>query len=130
MSRVSAFSRRKFASELLQRSPPGTRGRREGRALAAPVARQQQKKLAAVTTGSAETPGLPCAMALRLIPRSPGTGFLAPVARIVRHVARLASTSGGQDHTALPYAIVSVVRAKIARRYERVHHIPPHVSGR
>jgi hypothetical protein len=33
------------------------RGRREGRVLAALMGRQQQKKLAAVTTGSAETPG-------------------------------------------------------------------------
>jgi hypothetical protein len=34
-------------------------GRREGRVQAAPMARQQQKKLAAVTTGLAEHPAFP-----------------------------------------------------------------------
>jgi len=59
--------------------PRDQRGRREGRVLAAPMARQQQKKLAAVTTGSAETPGLPCAMVLTV--SSPwGPGCLAPIA--------------------------------------------------
>jgi hypothetical protein len=35
------------------------RGRREGRVQAAPMARQQIKKLAAVTTGLAEQPAFP-----------------------------------------------------------------------
>jgi hypothetical protein len=44
--------------------PPSKRrrGRREGRMLAAPMARLQQKKQAAVTTGTSRTTGLPCAM--------------------------------------------------------------------
>jgi hypothetical protein len=40
-----------------------------------------EKKLAAKTTGSAESSGIPCAMVLTLISRSPwGPGFLAPIA--------------------------------------------------
>jgi hypothetical protein len=47
-----------------------------------PMARQQTKKLAAVTTGSAESSGIPCAMVLTLIARSPWEpGFLTPIAR-------------------------------------------------
>jgi hypothetical protein len=46
------------------------------------MARLQQKKQAAVTTGSAKSSGIPCAMVLTLISRSPwGPGFLAPIAR-------------------------------------------------
>jgi len=46
------------------------------------MARKQQKKLAAVTTGLAQTSGLPCAMVLSVSFVSPrGPGFLAPVAR-------------------------------------------------
>jgi hypothetical protein len=39
--------------------------------LAAPMARLQQKKQAAVTTGSAETTGIPRAMVLTAASRSP-----------------------------------------------------------
>jgi hypothetical protein len=39
--------------------PHGRQGRREGWVLAAPMARQQQKKLAAVTTGLAEHSAFP-----------------------------------------------------------------------
>jgi hypothetical protein len=59
--------------------PPEIRGRREDRALASPMARLQQRKQAAVTTGLAETPGLPCAMVYGLYEVSPGTGLFAPV---------------------------------------------------
>jgi hypothetical protein len=46
------------------------------------MARQQIEKLAAVTTGSAKSSGIPCAMVLTLISRSPWEpGFLAPIAR-------------------------------------------------
>ena len=41
------------------RTPEIIRGRREGRVPTAPMARQQQKKLAAVTTGLAEQPAFP-----------------------------------------------------------------------
>jgi len=46
-------------------------GRGECRMLAAPMARLQQKTQAAVTTGSAETTGIPRAMVLRLYALSP-----------------------------------------------------------
>jgi hypothetical protein len=43
------------------------------------MARLQQKKLAAVTTGSAEKPGLPCAMVLTVsFVLSLGTGLSCP----------------------------------------------------
>jgi hypothetical protein len=64
------------------------------------MARLQKSKQAAVTTGSAKSSGIPCAMVLTLIARSPWeTGFLAPITRERRKLARLASASGGQDHT-------------------------------
>jgi hypothetical protein len=56
-------------------------GRRECRMQAAPMARLQQGKQAAVTTGSAETTGIPRAMVLRLIRALAGVpGLLATVA--------------------------------------------------
>jgi len=47
-----------------------------------PMARQQKEKLAAVTTGSAKSSGIPCTMVLTLISRSPWEpGYLAPITR-------------------------------------------------
>jgi len=43
------------------------------------MARQQQEKLAAVTTGAAGSSGIPRAIVYGLYEVSPGTGFLAPV---------------------------------------------------
>src|SRR5215471_16572864 len=81
------------------------RGRREGRVQAAPMARQQIKKLAAVTTGLAGASGLPCAMVLRLIRDLPGARALLPPSRAAFVApARLASASGGRDHTISPSA--------------------------
>ncbi|MBV8893678.1 MAG: hypothetical protein JO266_17205 [Acidobacteria bacterium] len=81
----------------------------EGRVQAAPMARQQEKKLAAVTTGLAEQPGLPCATVLTVsFALSPGTGLSCS-----RHQrdqpADLASASGGQDHTTSPSAKTTFV---------------------
>jgi hypothetical protein len=45
-----------------------------------PMARLQQKKPAAVTTGSARSTGIPCATVYGLY-RALVTGFLAPVVR-------------------------------------------------
>jgi hypothetical protein len=43
------------------------------------MARQQQKKLAAVTTGSAKSSGIPCTMVLtRSFALSRGTGLYCP----------------------------------------------------
>jgi hypothetical protein len=87
-------------------SPSETGGRRECRVRASPMARLQQKKQAAVTTGSAGSSGIPCAMVLRLIRVLPGVpGFLATVA--LRNVSQsLTPASGGQDHTTSPSAPV------------------------
>jgi hypothetical protein len=52
------------------------RGRRECRMLAAPMARLQQKKQAAVTTGSAGTTGIPRAMVLTAASCSPWSAGL------------------------------------------------------
>ncbi len=55
------------------------RGRRECRVMASPMARLQQKKQAAVTTGSARSTGIPCAMVYGLYRALPGDrAFLPP----------------------------------------------------
>jgi hypothetical protein len=66
------------------------------------MARLQQKKQAAVTTGKAGATGIPCAMVLRLIARSPGVpGFVATVAG-GSSSADLIPASGDQDHAPSP----------------------------
>jgi hypothetical protein len=54
-----------------------TEGRRECRMLAAPMARLQQEKQAAVTTGKAGTTGIPCATVYGLYVISPVSGLLS-----------------------------------------------------
>jgi hypothetical protein len=61
------ISRRIWRPSFASEHPPKTRGCRECRVKASPMARQQQRKLAAVTTGSARSSGIPCAMVLTLI---------------------------------------------------------------
>jgi len=81
-----------------------------------------EKKQAAVTTGSAGSSGIPCAMVLRLIRDLPGEpGFLAPVAR--DHLASLTPASGCQDHTISPSAKPRS-SASATRREPYVHRIP------
>jgi hypothetical protein len=70
-----AFSRFKTPELCISLRTLEARGRREGRALAAPVARQQQKKLAAVTTGLAEHPAFPARWCYDLYVISPQTGL-------------------------------------------------------
>jgi hypothetical protein len=79
-------------------------------------------------TGSAEASGIPCVMALRLIPCSPRRpGLFVTVAPQITP-RNLTPASGRQDHTVLPYAQTSfVLRASMARRRSRVHHIPSRV---
>src|SRR5690242_14731485 len=70
-------SRPSFAPKL---SLLENRGRREGRVQAAPMARQQQKKLAAVTTGLAEHPAFPAQWLYGLWRALPGArAFLPPL---------------------------------------------------
>jgi hypothetical protein len=91
-----------------------------------PMARLQQKKQAAVTTGSAKSSGLPCAMVLRFPARSPrGPGSLAPVIP-----EKLAPQERGTSVGAPgPHAFsvrVGIVRPRATRalRHYRVHRIP------
>ncbi len=95
--------------------------------------------------------GIPCAMVLRLMPRSPrrrirlatvAAGLIADRTRLGRFRHRQLGTSNGcRDHTVLPYAtsVVRLARRSIAhellrpaiplaRRRCRVHHIPSRVS--
>ena len=109
------------------------RGRREGRELAAPMARLQKEKQAAVTTGSAETSrpslrdGFTAYSAL-----SPGTGFLAP-ARVMRWHHRVATTlarcadisTGMSGPRGLTVRSRLFVRAKHHAATRYAHRIPP-----
>ena len=69
------------------------------------MARLQQKKQAAVTTGSAGSTGIPCAMVYGLYRALPGD--LCLVATVVREInpATLAPASERQDHTTSPSAL-------------------------
>jgi len=71
------------------------------------MARLQQEKQAAVTTGSARSAGIPCAMVLRLIRDLLGEpGLFATVIGVMRNIiANLTPASGRQDHTISPSAI-------------------------
>jgi hypothetical protein len=70
---ASAFSRRDSPEGCVKFAPLERRGRREDRVRAAPAVScaNEWKQTAHEHTGSAEASSLPCAMALRLIPRSP-----------------------------------------------------------
>ena len=114
---------------LLFDRPRFRRGRRECRVRASPMARQQIKKLAAVTTGSAGSSGIPCTMVLRLIARSPrGPGCLAPVAaRFV--TARLGLSVGRPGPHAFAVRLGAVrPHEKIVRAAKASIASPPHAS--
>ena len=118
----SAISRRD-APEVLQIIRPEIRGRRECRVLAAPavscakVCKETHTSIQVQTEHS----GIPCAMALRLIARSPRRRIrLVTVADGLKdclnpvgstHLRQLDTSNGCQDHTVLPYAASPVVCA-------------------
>jgi hypothetical protein len=83
------------------------------------MARLQQKKQAAVTTGSAGSTGIPCAMGYALYRALPGDHCL--VATVIGKIASadLAPASERQDHTTS-----SSASATFVRRALRVHRIP------
>jgi hypothetical protein len=89
-------SRGADASESCETSvPPESRGRREGRVSATPAAPVHNKSTGKEPQVRTEQSGLPCAMALRLITRSPwGPGFLAPIAARSLCFARLGLSVG------------------------------------
>jgi hypothetical protein len=81
------------------------------------MARVQQKKHAAVTTGSTGSSGLPCAMVLTVsFALSPGTGLCCPRRHAKRASRNLTSASGCQDHTTSPSASASFVRTDQSAR--------------
>ena len=77
------------------------------------------------TAEAPEPSGIPHAMVLRLISRSPrGPGSLAPVIGVMRSIiANLTPASGRQDHATSPSA-----KAALACRSSRVHRISPQRS--
>ena len=95
---------------------PPNRGRRECRVHAAPAVSCAigAKKYAHEHTGSAEASDIPCAMALRLISRSPRRAGL--VVTVISGIAstNLTPASGRQDHATLPYASVPHVKGTSA----------------
>jgi hypothetical protein len=122
---TTSRSRRTFARGLTLNFPPShNRGRRECRAPDAPAALRAKVRVARtqVNTVTPESPGIPRAMVLRRISRSPrGPGSFAPVVSRV-NPQTLTPASGCQDHTTLPSASGALVSRAIS-----VHRIPPHV---
>ena len=93
----------------------------------APAAsRTNEKVRELVTTGSPEDAGIPCAMALRLIPRSSRrSGFLVTVVSAMRSIAAdLTPASRRQNHVASPSARTF---ARLARKSG--HRTLPRVRG-
>ena|ERR1700726_2493823 len=88
------------------------------------MARLQQKKQAAVTTGSAKSSGLPCAMVLRLLRALPGDHCL--VATVVRERFRGLSACFGAPGPHDFAVRVSIVRPRDMHALDatRVHRIP------
>ena len=125
--RHDAASPRRLTPELCFIRRPETRGRREGRVQAAPMARQQIKKLAAVTTGLADIRPSLRDGATAYSALSSGTGLSCPRRRAI--ISRdLTSASGGQDHTPSPSALASFVRVHKARAMPtRPSHPAPNV---
>ena len=77
-------------------------GRREGRALAAPVARLQKRKQAAVTTGLAEHARPSPRDGVTIYTRSPWGPAVLPPSPQQFVIAGLASAPGCQDHAISP----------------------------
>jgi hypothetical protein len=87
--------------------------------MTSPMARLQQKKQAAVTTGSAGSTGIPCAMGYALYRALPGDHRLVATVARGTDPATLAPASERQDHTTSPSAYTTFVSRAI-----RVHRIP------
>ena len=118
-----AFSRRIAPEVCIFVWPPGFRGRREDRVLAAPAVSRAicANKRAHEHTGQLEHSGLPCAMALRLTScSSRRTAFLPPSPALL--IARLAPAPRRPNHTTSPYASGAYVYRALS-----VHRISPHV---
>jgi hypothetical protein len=98
------------------------RGRRECRVTTSPMARLQQKKQAAVTTGRAGSTGIPCAMVLRVIRALLGDHCLvATVTRKTReHLRDLSACFGAPE----PHDFAVRSRLRSSTHSRSVHRIP------
>jgi hypothetical protein len=83
------------------------------------MARLQQKKQAAVTTGTPKRSGIPCTMVFRLIRDLPGDRALLPPSSMRSSRTDLIPASGDQNHTISPVASMPLVL-----RYQHAHRIP------
>jgi hypothetical protein len=139
------------ARGLAERSPPKTEGAGNAGCALHPRSRVQRCTKEAHTSIQVQTEqsGIPCAMALRLMPCSPrrrirlvtvAAGLTADRIRSDRCRHRQLGTSNGcRDHTVLPYASSALRPARRcsltedrpantpARRRSRVHRIPSRV---
>ena len=118
LGQPAAFSRRNLRPKLCLRTALCIRGRREGRVSATPAAPVHKKSTGKEPQVRTEQSGLPCAMVLRFIARSPrGPGLIAPVAS--RSFCSLSLSVGRPG----PHAFtVRNGSAHLARR--DVHRIP------
>ena len=118
LGQPAAFSRRNLRPKLCLRTALCIRGRREGRVSATPAAAVHKKSTGKEPQVRTEQSGLPCAMVLRLIARSPrGPGLIAPVAS--RSFCSLSLSVGRPG----PHAFaVRNGSARLARR--DVHRVP------
>jgi hypothetical protein len=117
----SAFSRH-AVPEFCKIIRPKDRGRREDRVRAAPaVSRAKvEKKTHTSIQVQRKHSGLPCAMVLRLISRSPRrSAFLPPSSLRSLRLKNLMPASRHQNHTTSPSASVPFVL-----RHSRVHRSP------
>ena len=119
---MSSRSRRIICARFAIDHSPTRRGRRECRVLAAPAVSCANSAKRAHTSIQVqpEHSGIPCAVVLRLMARSPwrriplasiAGGLMARIARLgVANLHRLDTSHGCQNHTVLPYASAPVVR--------------------
>src|SRR5213083_3010754 len=79
--------------------------------------RNVHKECAHEHTGQRRTSDIPCAMALRLMARSPRWAvlFVTVPPRMLSPSRNLTPSSGRQDHTHLPYASAALVRQQHRR---------------
>jgi hypothetical protein len=118
-----AIPRREAPEVLRFVSPKENRGRRESRVRAAPAvscANVYKKTHTSIQVQRRQS-GLPCAMVLRLMPRSPRRRIRSchrhrrikvcqsPVGPT--HLRQFSTSNGCQDHTVLPYALAPFVCA-------------------
>jgi hypothetical protein len=118
----SAFPRRQSARVMHELALDENRGRRECRVTTSPMARLQQKKQAAVTTGRAGSTGIPCAMVLRVIRAL--LGDLRLVATVTRemheHLRDLSACFGAPE----PHDFPVRFRLRSSTHSQSVHRIP------